>query len=419
MKLWMKKNSRKFKEEKLKNNIQKSDIGYLFSPKAIRETTGKVYQRALDGETHFKVNEDKIPACSKFVLDVTKENYPELDIPFHSRWGHFKVGGIDRERILESKISDFDKIEQARIKIELAITSVLLDAGAGPTWKYNENDLIFNRSEGLAVASFNLFMGGAFSSAKDLKADADGLKGFNKKDLEVGFQVSEKNPLVGVEGRVKLINTLGKLVAEDSEHFPNKRLGGVLDYLITTHGMSFEVPDILDVVLRALGGIWPSRLDVDGVNLGDIWHYQPFGELDKNGVVCFHKLSQWLTYSLVGPIEEAGLAVKGAEKLTGLAEYRNGGLFLDFGVIELKDKSLLDIAHKPDSELIVEWRALTVQLLDKVGSEVQSLLGKSPQDFPLAKVLEGGTWWAGRKLAKEARADSSPPIKLDSDGTVF
>ena len=54
-----------------------------------------------------------------------------------------------------------------------------------------------------------------------------------------------------------------------------------------------------------------------------------------------------------------------------------------------------------------------------MGEKVQKLLGKKPSEFPLAKVLEGGTWWAGRRLASELRADGSPPIKLDSDGTVF
>ena len=116
---------------------------------------------------------------------------------------------------------------------------------------------------------------------------------------------------------------------------------------------------------------------------------------------------------------EAGLKVEGAEKLTGLAEYRNGGLFLDFGVIELRDKSHMKSSHKPSSDLIVEWRALTIQLLDRIGKIIQDKLNKSPEDFPLAKVLEGGTWWAGRKIAKEKRTEGTSPLTLDSDGTVF
>jgi hypothetical protein len=39
--------------------------------------------------------------------------------------------------------------------------------------------------------------------------------------------------------------------------------------------------------------------------------------------------------------------------------------------------------------------------------------------LPLAKILQGGTWAAGRKIARERRADGSPPLRVVSDGTVF
>jgi hypothetical protein len=105
--------------------------------------------------------------------------------------------------------------------------------------------------------------------------------------------------------------------------------------------------------------------------------------------------------------------------MTGLAEYRNGGLILDTGLITLKNSENFNVAHKPDSEIIIEWRALTIVLLDKIADIIRKKLGFSLDEFPLAKVLEGGTWWAGRKVAKSLREDSSPPLKLDSDGTVF
>lgn len=126
-----------------------------------------------------------------------------------------------------------------------------------------------------------------------------------------------------------------------------------------------------------------------------------------------------MTYSLMEPLMDAGFELVDVEKLTGLAEYRNGGLLLDRGLISLKDQSLLSQSHRPDSELIIEWRGLTVSLLDRIGDEVRKKLNMTPAEFPLAKVLEGGTWWAGRKAAKALRADSSPPLKIESDGTVF
>jgi hypothetical protein len=126
-----------------------------------------------------------------------------------------------------------------------------------------------------------------------------------------------------------------------------------------------------------------------------------------------------MTYSLIEPLEEAGFTITGVDLLTGLAEYRNGGLILDRNLISLKSPQLIDVSHRPESELIIEWRGLTVACLDRIGAEVQKKLNKSKTDFPLAKVLEGGTWWAGRKAAKLKRNDGSPPLKIDSDGTVF
>jgi hypothetical protein len=72
-----------------------------------------------------------------------------------------------------------------------------------------------------------------------------------------------------------------------------------------------------------------------------------------------------------------------------------------------------------DSPLVVEWRALTVALLDRVAEEVRQRLKLSAEDFPLAKVLEGGTWATGRRLAREKRPGGEPPVQVVSDGTVF
>lgn len=71
------------------------------------------------------------------------------------------------------------------------------------------------------------------------------------------------------------------------------------------------------------------------------------------------------------------------------------------------------------SALVVEWRALTVALLDETARLIRRSLGLDATALPLAKVLEGGTWAAGRRIAREKRADGSPPLTIISDGTVF
>jgi hypothetical protein len=138
-----------------------------------------------------------------------------------------------------------------------------------------------------------------------------------------------------------------------------------------------------------------------------------------SGLVPLHKLSQWLAYSLIEPLQQAGFTVTDIDGLTGLAEYRNGGLFIDAGVLNLRDPAQADRQHPVDSELVVEWRSLTVALLDKLAAVIRKKFSMDAQSLPLAKILEGGTWATGRILAREKRADGSPPIKVISDGTVF
>ncbi len=403
------------------------DIDFLLSPKAIRERTSKLYNRALSGEGYFELDESKIEETAMFVMEVIQDNYPDLDIPFHSRWGHFNVGGHHRVAALNDKIISLDKLEKARLKLDLVISSVLLDAGAGMGWRYNEEPSSgigggeYSRSEGLAIASLDMFNAGLFSSEDSpYRVDGEKLLSLTTDDLVKGFQVTDSNPIIGLEGRLSLLKSLGKTLVENKEFFKDARPGNILDYLIDKHGMKFKAEDLLKAVLLGLGPIWPGRIHLGKVNLGDVWHHSALGSSESlDSLVAFHKLSQWLTYSMVEPILEAEVDVWGAEELTGLAEYRNGGLFLDKEVIKLKDPELLKVEHEPGSELIIEWRALTVQLLDRVGTHVQKALGKKPFEFPLAKVLEGGTWWAGRRTAKELRQDGGPPLNLKSDGTVF
>lgn len=401
----------------MSNNYTEKDLDFLLSPKAIRQSAETILELTQAGKTNFIYHEDKFNEVVNYVIQVINENYPDHNIPFHSRWGHFRVGGINRAEMLNEKIRNRDAMEQARIKLDLVITSVLLDAGAGNVWTYNEksSNKIFNRSEGLGVASFYLFMEGALSEDGSLKATATGLQNLTAEKLKAAFQVSETNPLVGVEGRLSLLKNLGKTVAEKKELFPLGRPGSIVDYLDIRYGKNITGPQLLRAVLDGLGEIWPGRVKLGGVNLGDAWAYDKV----PGGLAVFHKLSQWMTYSLIEPLLEAGFNVTDVDKLTGLAEYRNGGLLVDRELITLRDQKKMDESHRPDSELIIEWRGLTVALLDRIGSEVQKKLNKSPADFPLAKVLEGGTWWAGRKAAKAKRADSSPPLKIESDGTVF
>ena len=254
-----------------------------------------------------------------------------------------------------------------------------------------------------------------------LQADATGLQHLSVEKLARTFQVSADNPLDGLQGRVALLNGLGDAVAAKPEWFGKSpaRVGHLFDHLSAAGG-AIELPQVLRMVLEAFGGIWPGRVSRDGINLGDTWHHRAIVRTDStHGLVPFHKLSQWLTYSLVEPLLDAGVAVNSIGHLTGLAEYRNGGLFLDLSVIALREPDQASLPQRAESELVVEWRALTVALIDRLAPRVWQRLGLADTPPPLAALLEGGTWNAGRRIAAQRRADGAPPIYVVSDGTVF
>jgi hypothetical protein len=321
-----------------------------------------------------------------------------------------------------------DPAARARAAFDLAIVSVLLDAGAGPQWHYRDpvSGKMIGRSEGLALASLDMFTNGAFSSdrGKPMQADAEGLKQLSADAIRKGFQVTADNPLVGTEGRADLLRRLGACVAANPEVFARNdppRPGGLFDHLAALAvGQKLAAPAILSELLLHFGPIWPSRLTLGGLPLGDCWKHPSLTTTDATtGLVPLHKLSQWLAYSLIEPLQRAGITVTDIDGLTGLAEYRNGGLFVDTGVLSFRDPAAATREHDVGSALVVEWRALTVALLDRLADMIRQKLNMDATTLPLAKILEGGTWAAGRAIARELRADGSPPVKVISDGTVF
>lgn len=191
--------------------------------------------------------------------------------------------------------------------------------------------------------------------------------------------------------------------------------------------------------MTSLAPIWPStRTTIDGVPLGDAW---PCAAMPSHpahpwqSIVPFHKLTQWLAYSLMAPMTRLlGVRWAGADLLTGLPEYRNGGLLLDTGLLTLRADDArrgleqywrnAQIEGQPcvevvpmfavDDDVVVEWRAVTVGFLDELCAEVNRLLGldgrPGRERLALAQVLEAGTW----KVRRLPSAPFSPRLRVSA-----
>jgi Protein of unknown function (DUF1688) len=404
-------------------------IDALFSAAPVRVRAHLLLDHARAGRLlHFSLHEERLGACVDRVIAVTRQNYPTLDMPFHARWRHFRAGTRDLWQELDAATAWESSEARLRAAYDLVIVSVLLDAGAGMGWRFKEplTGAAAARSEGLGLASLDMVRRGVFSAVpgEPLRVDGAKLASLTVETLAEGFQVSPANPLVGLEGRAALLNRLGAMLIARSGNKPAanaSRPSCVADGLLQRAAMGLPVtaPTILEEVLHTFRTIWPDRPGALP-GCGDVWTH-PL--MQAGGVapdaVPFHKLSQWLSYSLIEPLNWIGIEVRDVDGLTGLPEYRNGGLFLDAGVIALKDSADAARAHDVGSTLVVEWRALTVALLDLVAEQMRAKLGLGAAELPLAKVLEGGTWATGRVLARERRSDGGPPLTVISDGTVF
>ena len=394
----------------------------LLTPAAVRERAHDMLELGIEGALDgWVVDLDRLPVAAELTAKVTRDSYPDLRIPFHARWRHFVAG----EPALPAAA---DPAERGRAAFDLVIVSVLLDAGAGPAWKYRDgpSGKILKRSEGLGVASQRMFEAGAFSAepSAPLRVNGGALVALSAETLIRGFQVNDANPMVGLDGRTALLRRLGTQVLARPDLFGTAdvpRPGGLFDLLAArAEGGRLPAASILELLLEALGPIWTDRLVIQGLPLGDCWRHLAIRRSDgSDGLVPLHKLSQWLAYSLIEPLQASGIEVVEIDGLTGLAEYRNGGLFVDTGVLRLADPAASGRAHLVSDPLIVAWRSMTVALLDRLAPLVREHLGVREEDFPLARMLEGGSWMAGRRIAAERRADGGPPFNIISDGTVF
>lgn len=453
---------------------------YLLTINSVRDKSTPVFDLVFTDEltnfdSHF-ADKSKLDACLNYIVKLIKRDFGTdyTSIPPHGRWQHLEAGGKPRVHNLIDKwqAEKLDTLEITRRLIDLFVISVFLDAGAGNVWKYKEPSTgdLYNRSEGLAVASYYVFIDGEFSNdaKQPYQVNANKMSDITEEKFKEWLQVTENNGLSGFDGRLSLLKSLGKALANDQifggpayyQKDPlhlsaNNRPGNIVDYLIhlsTTKksGDSYEIDlsDLWNALMSGFNSIWQSRLELDGKSLGDAWYSKSAEKLaaKKNPqvsvadkIVPFHKLTQWLCYSLLIPLKNYGnFIVNNESLLTGLPEYRNGGLLIDFGLLTIKpeiyakgieltketskESNSAIPTYKPDDDLIVEWRSCTVGFLDYILPLVNEKLNvaDTKNALKLPQLIEAGSWKAGREIAAEKRpATSGPPINLLSDGTVF
>ena len=335
---------------------------------------------------------------------------------------------MDRKAELDALLDGRPAAEVARARFDLTVLSVLLDAGAGARWSYTEGQDVGAAALPVQRHAGDELLALLDQAAKGPAAPPPGDAPDAAAAAVVGEAGHGRLPALGRPGRGEPACVHGRrLLGVDERpaarrcrhpqagrsgraarrlpghagecdgrprrprraHQPaRQRLGdrvgagtglparpGLLYDRITAGGTRTAVSatEVLAAVLQLLSPIFTSGSRVQGLPAGDVWPHRWAGadtasgpDATTGGWVPFHKLGQWLAYSLLEPLQWAGVQVSGLDALTGLPEYRNGGLLVDGGVIVPRDARDLSRNWKPGDEFIVEWRALTVTLLDEL-----------------------------------------------------
>ncbi|KAI7904272.1 uncharacterized protein BX663DRAFT_530376 [Cokeromyces recurvatus] len=432
------------------HHYEKEERDYLSSLQAVRERCFKVQEIAVKNKLHhFNIDSSKLQDIVQLVISLLKRDYYDFDsqqlqIPSHGRWRHFDAGGCARIQALLidpwTKMG-VDSLEQTRRILDLFVIAVLLDLDPSQGYSYQESThhRIYKKREGMAIAILEMFMNGVFSinPEEPHRVDSEALMQLTLDDLLSGLKTTS-DELIGIEDRFELLKHLAQVLQVRTDYFGGQegfmpRPGNMMDYLLnhpttikTKKGPLIRLETLWPIVFE-MGELWTVQSDYSN---GDVWSCCS----NDNLLVPIHKLSQWMIYTLIEPMEKLlGAVIEGTEQLTPLPDYANGGLLIDTGLITLKSQDyergienyrqhtnllgqskveMIPMFDISDSA-IIEWRALTIAYLDLVCDRVRAALKLTRKALSLTQLIEGGTTSAGRELAELSRPNTQqPPILI-------
>ncbi|KAI7907117.1 uncharacterized protein BX663DRAFT_465562 [Cokeromyces recurvatus] len=422
---------------------------FLLSLGSVRERCFKVHEAATRNRLkHFDIDQSKLEEMVQFVVSIIKRDYDNpSDIPLYGRWRHFDIGGRRRlDNLIQTWASvGQDTIEQTRKLIDILVIACLMDMKPCQAWSYTEHSTgrVFKRKDGIAIAILDMFIKGFFSNdpAQPHRVDSEALLNLSFDTLCKELQFNDDNSFVDIEVRFEALKNLGSVLQNRTDYFGNniRRPGNLIDYLLdhpttikTKKGPLISIETLWPVV-QEMGELWAAEENRGGTSgLGDVWPCTAIH--DDSNLVSFHKLSQWIIYSVIEPMEKLlGATIEGTDLLTPLPDYCNGGFLIDTGFLTLKPvdyergiknyqaNSLLPYQPKVEvapmfdmsDPVVTEWRALTVAYLDLIADRVRQTLRLSKKFLSLSQLIQGGTWSAGRELAEISRPNThEPPIVI-------
>ncbi len=400
----------------------------LFTPQNVRSKAAHLLDLAAAGKLdHVRVRPEKLAEVLVSVLETTKETYPDLQIPPYGVWRDFEAGGIDRWGALANARAFESAEEMLACAADLALVATFLKTVRPGGWVF-EDPMTETRVTGRqasALAAFHMFASGAFSGemSDPYRVDAQSLIRMELDELASGLQWDPKADAVLLEAMQRHLKRLGEALALRPDLFSEEEVTrpGLLATRLAGDGGDVGVVSaigILDRLLEALAPVWEGGARLDDIVFGDSFTHAGLPGKGAEQIVPFHLCAQEMIYSLVEPFAWAGLEVSGLEELTAPADDNHAALFLNAGVLELAQEKP-DLAPQAAQDRMIELRAISLALTDRLADMLRAELGVPAEQLPLTCILEGGTSRAGSRFVGNKSAEAEKLGNFLNPGSVF
>ncbi|ORX52807.1 DUF1688-domain-containing protein [Hesseltinella vesiculosa] len=409
----------------------------------LREQCLKIQQLANKNQLrHFDVD------STKFQDMVDLRDYQGMpdQMPMYGQWYRFGCHG--QIKTLLQSWQGVSPLAQTQRLVDLFVVASALDVESVSrqrSWHYKDpkTSRAIGGSQGIAMATLDLFKAGAFSCDPQdpFRVDGEKLKTPGQPThFRVSLQPKSASHLPGLEDRLSLLQHIGHVLQSQpcfrGDQGTSFRPGHFIDYLLDHHATIHTKKG----PLIPLETLWPGAMQ-----LGELWA-RPEGDIQDcpsllldsatsmEAKIPFHKYTQWLIYSISEPMEKLlGATIEGKDLLTPVPDHWQGGLLLDTGFLTLKPEETkrgldqfsknakrlgqvqMEVApmFEKDDPVVIEWRALTVAYMDIIADQVRQALRQTRTSLPLSKFMEAGSYSVGKDLAEISRPLTQvPPIMI-------
>lgn len=415
-------------EERAQGEIAASQ---LRTTHAVRERCARLLAHARTrGSAWFDVDEDAMRSSAREVATTIRHDFPRLNVPVHSVWRLLGQDGIDRREQLEQPLQQLTPAERTHARLDFAVVAVLLSTAMGSASPYTEpaTGRRLAGEAGRVVGTLHAFNAGLFSSdpQRPFQCDAHGLRGVVTDQLAGVLQVHPPEAQEALGRQAVLLRRLGELLSEQPEVFgEDGRPAGVFDVIVSPYGHGIphtadvDAHDILSQLLTTLPGLWPGAGQLGGVALGDCWrHGDAGGDGPSREWVPLHATLQALALSLLEPFFWGGVQVRGIGGLTAIADRPLCDWMLETGVLRLRDERTASSDWTCGDAVVVEWRALSLALMEEMAPLMRDFLGCERSELPMGCILEGVARAADRNRSGRHPARRSL-LRVDSEPALF